>query len=93
MPNGRDALVEYMGELAESGTQLSTEVAKTIAMGDMVVVHSKETDLNKNADLGIGYMDIFRFNDDGQIVEHWDIEEAQTGETANENDVFGYPND
>jgi predicted SnoaL-like aldol condensation-catalyzing enzyme len=62
-------------------------------MGDMVLVHSKQTDLNKEGDLGIGYMDIFRFDDNGQIVEHWDIAEAQTGESANDNDVFGYPND
>ena len=60
-------------------------------MGDFVLVHSKVTDPSVEGDLGIGYMDIFRFNDEGLIVEHWDIEEAQTGVSANENDVFGYP--
>jgi predicted SnoaL-like aldol condensation-catalyzing enzyme len=60
-------------------------------MGDMVLVHSKQTDLGKKGDLGVGYIDIFRFNSEGKIVEHWDIAETQTGESANENDVFGYP--
>ncbi len=91
VPDGRDALVGYLGELAKQKKRLKVEIAKTIAMGDMVLVHSKQTDLDKNNDLGIGYMDIFRFDEDGQIVEHWDIEEAQTGKSANKNDAFGYP--
>ncbi|MEZ9187269.1 nuclear transport factor 2 family protein [Vibrio splendidus] len=91
VPNGRKALVGYLDYLNSNGTKLKTEIAKTIAMGDMVLVHSKQTDLGKKGDLGVGYIDIFRFNSEGKIVEHWDIAEAQTGESANENDVFGYP--
>ena len=60
-------------------------------MGDMVLVHSKQTNLDKKDDLGIGYIDIFRFDSEGLIVEHWDITEPQTGKSANNNDVFGYP--
>ena len=29
----------------------------------------------------------------GKIVEHWSIAEEQTGESANDNDVLGYPAD
>ncbi|SDR19556.1 nuclear transport factor 2 family protein [Pseudovibrio sp. Tun.PSC04-5.I4] len=90
VPDGRDALIGYLDSIAQSNTRLEVEIAKTIAMGDMVLVHSKQTNLDTEDDLGFGYMDIFRFNDEGQIVEHWDIEEAQTGESANDNDVFGY---
>lgn len=93
VPDGRDALTGYLGSLAADGKNLKVDIAKTIAMGDMVLVHSKQTDLDVEGDLGIGYMDIFRFDENGQIVEHWDIEEAQTGKSANDNDVFGYPND
>lgn len=91
VPNGREAFLGYLGSLAAEGTRFETQIAKTIAMGDMVLVHSKQTNPAVEGDLGTGYMDIFRFNDEGQIVEHWDIEEAQTGESANDNDVFGYP--
>jgi len=37
-------------------------------------------------------MDIFRFNDAGKIVEHWDIEEKITGESSNNNGIFDYLN-
>lgn len=90
VPNGREAFLGYLAELAANNTRFETEIAKTIATGDMVLVHSKQTNPDKDGDLGTGYMDIFRFDDAGQIVEHWDIEEAQTGESANDNDVFGY---
>lgn len=91
VPDGRDALIDYLDHLSETGSQLQTEIAKTIAMGDMVLIHSKQTDLTKKDDLGTGYIDIFRFNSEGMIVEHWDITEPQTGKSANKNDVFGYP--
>lgn len=90
--NGRDSLIGYLDYLSHSDVKIKTEIAKTIAMGDMVLVHSKQTDLNRKGDLGTGYMDIFRFNSEGKIVEHWDIIEPQTGKSANNNDVFGYPN-
>lgn len=90
VPDGRDALAEYLTGLAADNVRLKTEIAKTIAMGDMVLVLSKQTNLDIEGDLGIGFFDIFRFDDNGFIVEHWDIEEAQTGESANTNGVFEY---
>ncbi|SHO21859.1 Putative uncharacterized protein [Moritella viscosa] len=59
-------------------------------MGDMVLVHSRQTNLDIKSDLGTGYIDIFRFNDEGKIVEHWDIEEKVSGKSNNDNDIFGY---
>ncbi|WP_170330248.1 nuclear transport factor 2 family protein [Ruegeria arenilitoris] len=91
VPDGRDAFIGYLDSMAGEGKRYETQFAKTIAMGDFVLVHSKVTDPSVEGDLGIGCMDIFRFNDEGLIVEHWDIEEAQIGVSANENDVFGYP--
>lgn len=91
VPDGRDALVGYLDYLSSKNAKLKTDIVKTIAMGDMVLIHSRQTDLDKKDDLGTGYIDIFRFNSDGLIVEHWDIAEPQTGKSANDNDVFGYP--
>lgn len=90
VPSGREAFLGYLGSLAADGKRFDTLIAKTIAMGDFVLVHSRQTNPDVEGDLGTGYMDIFRFNDEGLIVEHWDIEEAQTGQSANDNDVFGY---
>lgn len=91
VPDGRESLLVYLGELAQKGATLKTEIAKTIAMGDMVLVHSHQIDLSKEGDLGTGYIDIFRFDAQGKIVEHWDVAEKQSGESANSNSIFGYP--
>lgn len=88
--DGPQALVDYLKSLASDGVRLKTEIAKTIAMGDMVLVHSRQTNLDIKNDLGTGYIDIFRFNDEGKIVEHWDIEEKVSGKSNNDNDIFGY---
>ena len=33
-------------------------------------------------------MDIFRFDDNGKIVEHWDVLQVIGGESKNENGLF-----
>ncbi|WP_114786051.1 nuclear transport factor 2 family protein [Vibrio tetraodonis] len=91
VPDGKDALLDYLDYLHKNDAKYSTQIAKTIAMGDMVLVHSKQIDLNKKGDFGTGYIDIFRFNHDGLIVEHWDVVETQTGKSKNKNSVFSYP--
>lgn len=89
--NGKEAFIGLLNELRDLNLKIETTIAKTIAMGDMVMVHSKQKDLNNPNDLGTAYIDIFRFSNEGQIVEHWDIEENVPAESANENDIFGYP--
>jgi len=93
VPDGRDAFAGYLDYLAGEGIRFETDIAKTIAMGDFVLVHSRQINPAIEGDLGNGYMDMFRFNEDGLIVEHWDVEEAQTEASANGNGVFEYPND
>ena len=89
--DGKPAFIALLEELGGMQLQIETTIAKTIAMGDMVLIHSRQRDGSNPEDLGKGYIDIFRFNDDGKIVEHWDIEEAVPAESANDNDIFGYP--
>lgn len=89
--DGIESLIGYLNQLATDKVRLKTDIAKTIVMGDMVLVHSRQKNLDVKNDLGTGYMDIFRFNDAGLIVEHWDIEEKIGGESKNTNDIFGYP--
>lgn len=89
--DGIEAFTALLDGFAAEGAAFETHIAKSIAMGDMVLVHSLVTDPAQPDWKGLGFIDIFRFNDAGQIVEHWDIEEEQNGVSANSNGVFDYP--
>ena len=53
-----------------------------IADGDLVAVHSNYKTWN------MAGVDIFRFNDDGKIIEHWDVLHQISKTTASGNDMF-----
>ena len=33
-------------------------------------------------------IDIFRFDDDGKIIQHWDVLQVVTGDSKNDNGLF-----
>lgn len=63
IPNGTDALVNF---LTNNGP-LDLEIKQEIAEGDLVVTFNHVISFN-NANI-----DLFRLNEDGKAVEHWDI--------------------
>lgn len=89
--DGKQAFMDLFAYLADKKIRLKTTIAKTIAMGDMVMIHSKQVDLDNPDDLGTGYIDIFRFDEKGLIIEHWDIGEPVPSESKNTNGIFTYP--
>ena len=91
LKDGKAALLDLFKTLQKSKFKNSTTIAKTIAQGDMVVVHSKTIDPTNSKDLGTGVIDIFRFDKEGKIAEHWDIIEELTGKSLNKNYSFSYP--
>lgn len=90
--DGKQAFIDMLNGLNQINYKSSTKIAKTLAFGDMVIVHSHVTDPTVSNDNGTGGMDIFRFDSNGQIVEHWDVLETMTGSSLNNNDPFYYPN-
>jgi predicted SnoaL-like aldol condensation-catalyzing enzyme len=84
-PDGADAFIQSTKNLISKFPQVSVEIKRIIAEGDLVVTH----DLVKLSpdQRGMAGIDIFRLQD-GKIVEHWDVRQPVPENPANENTMF-----
>jgi predicted SnoaL-like aldol condensation-catalyzing enzyme len=85
VPNGREAFVEGFTRVFAQFPQRHSQIARTIAEGDLVVLHVHLT--KSPEDRGAAVVDIFRL-DHGRIVEHWDVQQAIPEQAANNNTMF-----
>ena len=85
VPDGRDGLVAFARGVLEEFPQFSVECRRVTAEDDRVVVHvmAKRTP----DDPGIVSMDMFRL-EEGRIVEHWDVIQEVSAESANDNGMW-----
>jgi predicted SnoaL-like aldol condensation-catalyzing enzyme len=81
VPDGLDGV---MGFLKQAG-RVRCEVKRIAIDGDLAFVHVRYLDLFGTETAGV---DIFRFNDAGKIVEHWDVLQPVPAESKNSNTMF-----
>ena len=76
--NGLQAVKDFFAPVGA----VDVEVHRVIAEGDLVAVHSHYKNWN------MASVDIFRIDDDGKIIEHWDVLQQVPETTASGNDMF-----
>jgi predicted SnoaL-like aldol condensation-catalyzing enzyme len=76
--NGLQAVKEFFRPVGP----VDVEVYRVIAEGDFVVAHSYYKTWNTAG------VDIWRFNDEGKMIEHWDVLQEVPEATASGNDMF-----
>lgn len=84
--NGPEAFIKAFEPFVKDNPESSAEVKRVAAEGDLVFLHVYSK-ANKK-DKGEAVVDIFRFDDQGKIVEHWDVIQPVPDKTVSGNSMF-----
>jgi predicted SnoaL-like aldol condensation-catalyzing enzyme len=74
--DGAEAFITFAGELVRERPDLRVDMKRVIAGDDLVAVHSHVTGFDDpvdGVDRGYAAVDIYRLDETGRIVEHWDV--------------------
>ncbi|RCK21224.1 nuclear transport factor 2 family protein [Thalassospira lucentensis] len=83
-PDGIEGFRNAVTGWLNADANIHVEIIRTVAEGDLVVTHVKSSSSEGES----AVMDIFRLDDAGKIVEHWDVSQPVPAEQANDNTMF-----